>query len=369
MKSPINPTTPRTPNLLSLLLTLLKIGTIGFGGGMAMLALIREHLVKRRGWISDEDLSVAVAMGQILPGPFVPNYVEYIGYKLFRLRGMILSVIFFLLPSYTITLLLSFFYFKYQRVSFLDNAFSFISPAIPAVLLYCAIRMGRDYLRDFSFGLFSCLAFFGLYFQLEIFLVIALLGLFGIIWQGAIKSKRRLFSFSLLLLLELGYVFLKIGALIFGGGFAAIPFIEREVVTGRGWLSPKTFIDGVAISQITPGPVAILATFVGYGVGGILGSLITTIACFLPSFLMLYFLIKVYERVKENFYLKSFLSGVKPGIVGIILFACFSLGRASILDIKSVVIAIASFILLFWIEPVFIIIGLGVLGIILGRAV
>ncbi len=366
MINPSEPKIDKTLSLNSLLFTFLKIGAIGFGGGMAMLALLREHLVKRKGWISDDDLTTAVAMGQILPGPFVPNYVEFIGYKLFRLKGMILSVISFLIPSYSVTLLLSFLYFQYQRVALLDNAFSFLSPAIPALLLYSAVRMGRDYFKDFLSYIFCLLAFFGLYFQLELFLVIGLLGFLGIVRQGITKSPRQLFAFSPILLLELCYVFLKIGALIFGGGFAAIPFIEREVVTGRGWLTSKAFIDGVAISQITPGPVAILATFVGYGVGGILGSFVATISVFLPSFLMLFFLIKVYERVKENFYVKSFLSGVKPGIVGVILFAAFSLGRASIVDIRSIIVAVIAFISLWQIEPVFIILGLGVLGIILG---
>ncbi|MEO0102310.1 MAG: chromate efflux transporter [candidate division WOR-3 bacterium] len=355
--------------LKSLLLTLLKIGAIGFGGGMAMLGLLREHLVKRKNWLSDNDLSVAVAMGQILPGPFVPNYVEYIGYKLFRLKGMILSVIFFLFPSYLITLFLSFFYFHYQKVSLLEDAFTFISPAIPAILFYCAIRMGKDYIKNLSSLFFSFIAFWGLYFKLELFFVIALLGFLGI-FLARIRQRKfvsSLFSFSPILLLQLFYIFLKIGALIFGGGFAAIPFIEKEVVTSRGLLTSKAFIDGVAISQITPGPVAILATFVGYGVGGILGSLVATIAIFLPSFIMLFFLIKVYEKIRENFYVKSFLSGVKPGIVGILLFSAFSLGKIAIFDLKTLIIALLSFSLLFFLEPIFIIFGLGILGIISGR--
>jgi chromate transporter len=356
----------KPPSLSSLLFTLLKIGAIGFGGGMAMLALIREELVKRKGWVRDDDLAVAVAMGQILPGPFVPNYVEYLGYKLFRLKGMVLSVIFFLFPSFLITLLLSFFYFHFQGANLLSRSFLFIAPSIPALLLFCAIRMGRDYLRNIFSSLFAFLAFLGLYFKLELFLVITLLGLLGILWGMSQKtSPFKLFSLSFLLLCQLGFIFLKIGALIFGGGYAAIPFIEREVVLNRGWLTGKAFIDGVAISQITPGPVAILATFVGYGVGGILGSLVATVSIFLPSFLMLLFLIKLYERIKDNFYVQSFLAGVKPGIVGIILFASFSLGKTAFVDLKSVVIAILSFILLFFFEPVFIIIGLGVLGFLL----
>lgn len=355
------------PTTKSLLFTFLKIGAIGFGGGVAMLGLIREHLVKRKNWISDDDLSVAVAMGQILPGPFVPNYVEYIGYKLFRLKGMILSPIFFLFPSYLITLLLSIFYFRFQRVGLLEDAFSFISPAIPAIILYCAIRMGKDYLKDFLSLLFFLIAFFSLYFKLELFLVVTLLGFFGIFLNKIRQPKVNLFfSFSPILLLQLFSIFLKIGALIFGGGFAAIPFIEKEIVKSRGWLNSQTFIDGVAISQITPGPVAILATFVGYGVGGILGSLVATTAIFLPSFLMLFFLIKVYERIKENFYVKSFLSGVKPGIVGILIFSAFSLGKVAIFDPRTSVIALLSFFLLFFLEPIFIILGLGILGIILG---
>lgn len=311
-------------SLKELIFVFFKIGLFGFGGGMAMVSLIREYFVKKKGWISDEELLTAVAIGQMLPGPFVPNYVEFIGYSLRKVKGMILSVVSFLLPTYFITLILSILYFRYQELKVMEKIYKYLLPVIPAILFWGGLNLIKFFFKEkeidnkfFSLGIII-LAYLLLSFKTEIFFIIIICGFLGIIIKW-LKDKESLnFLFSFLPLFILFFLFFKIGALTFGGGYVAIPFIKQEFVDFRHYLSEKEFLVGVGISQITPGPVAIIATFIGYKLGGILGSIIATIAIFLPSGIMLYFVIKLYQKIKKNFYIQSFLFGVKPAIVGFI---------------------------------------------------
>jgi chromate transporter len=163
---------------------------------------------------------------------------------------------------------------------------------------------------------------------------------------------------------ELAYVFLKVGTVIFGGGFAAIPFLQHEVVDVHHWLSMREFIDGVALGQITPGPVAITAAFIGYKVLGFWGALIAALGTFLPSSLMLWGLIHVYRRVSSNALVQGFLSGVMPAVTGMILTATVFVGRTAINgSVQAVVAPLALCLLLrYRIEPVWLILGGALVG-------
>ncbi|MEO0089088.1 MAG: chromate efflux transporter [candidate division WOR-3 bacterium] len=340
-----------------------KIGLIGFGGGMAMLSLIREYCVKKKCWINDDELLTAVAIGQMLPGPFVPNYVEFIGYSLRRVKGMIISVVSFLLPTYFITLILSILYFHYQELKVIEKIYKYLLPVIPAILFWGGLNLIKIFFKKkeiseifFSIGIII-LAYLLLSLKIEVFFIIIICGFLGIIIKW-LKDKEFLNFFSLLPLFILFSLFFKIGALIFGGGYAAIPFIKQEFVDFRQCLSEKDFLVGVGISQITPGPVAIIATFIGYKLGGILGSIIATIAIFLPSGIMLYFVIRLYQKIEKNFYIQSFLFGVKPAIIGFIfqtsIFFFLKIINNWWLTIFSLIIFI--FLIITNIEPFYIII-------------
>jgi len=372
-----------------LILVFLKIGTIGFGGGVAMLALIRQNIVQKLKWITDDELSIAVAMGQMTPGPFVPNYVEYIGYHLRGLNGMIISVLAFLFPSFLAMIILSFLYFRFQSILILQHIFSGIQPVIAGILLWASLEIGKANVRNWRALLITAIAFIALVVKIDVLLTVIVCGILGIIFYG---KKKNIPIISLVLMLwsttilalptktevlppknfiaaiarafELFGVFFKIGAIIFGGGFAAIPFIKNEVVDLRHWLTAKEFIDGVALGQITPGPVAITATFVGYKVLGIFGAIIATLGIFLPSFFILLLLIKIYQKIKDKPLVQDFLAGVKPAIVGMILAATVFIGKNSILNYWAGILALLSFLLLvrFKLDPIWLILGGGILG-------
>jgi len=364
---------------------------------MAMLAILREHVLNRRKWLSETEFMTAVAMAQMVPGPFIPNVVEYIGFRLRGFKGMLLAAVSFLLPSVLAILVLSIVYFRYGNIPAVQAAFRGIGPVVCAILLVATGQLARNSVRSWRSVLIGSLAFAALLVRIDVLLTIAVCGALGILlftfWGHDSSScpPRRLHAFVpwffapwfvpaayalqpehavgavLRRAGELLGVFLKIGTIVWGGGFAAIPFIRCEVVDARHWLTAREFIDGVALGQITPGPVAITATFVGYRVLGIAGALLSTIAMFLPSFVILLLLLRVYDRIREHYLVRGFLHGIMPAVVGMLLSAAVVIGRDSITTLPAAGLGLLGLVLLAVVrlDPVWLVLGGGVLGILL----
>lgn len=170
------------------------------------------------------------------------------------------------------------------------------------------------------------------------------------------------------LLLKLSWVFLKIGTFTFGGGIVIIPMIENEVVNNYGWLTKAEFIDAITLGQITPGPIIISATFIGYKVCGIVGATIATASVILPSFIMICLATEAIKKFRENKILANFLRGARIAVIGMVFDAGVSIGRSSLVDIKTVLIAAASIICLFKykINPIWVLLGAGMVGLVWG---
>ena len=169
-------------------------------------------------------------------------------------------------------------------------------------------------------------------------------------------------------LLKLSWVFLKIGTFTFGGGIVIIPMIENEVVNNYGWLTKAEFIDAVTLGQITPGPIIISATFIGYKVCGIVGATIATASVILPSFIMICLATEAIKKFRENKILANFLRGARVAVIGMVFDAGVSIGRSSLVDLKTVLIATASIICLFKykINPIWVLLGAAMVGLVWG---
>ena len=167
-------------------------------------------------------------------------------------------------------------------------------------------------------------------------------------------------------LLRLSWVFLKIGTFTFGGGMVIIPLVENEVVVKYGWLTKAEFIDAVTLGQITPGPVIISATFIGYKACGILGAIVSTLSVILPSFVMICLATAAIKKFRENKILTNFLRGARVAVIGMIFDAGVSIGRSSLVDIKTVLIVALSIICLFKykVNPIWILLGAGIVGLV-----
>lgn len=169
-------------------------------------------------------------------------------------------------------------------------------------------------------------------------------------------------------LFKLTWVFLKIGTFTFGGGFVMIPMIENDVVNTYGWLTKAEFVDAVTLGQITPGPVIISATFIGYKAYGILGATVATVSVIFPSFVMICLATAAIKRFRENKILANFLRGARVAVIGLVLDAGVSIGRSSVVDLTTVLIAAASIICLFKykVNPIWVLLGAGTIGLIFG---
>ncbi|MBW8035970.1 MAG: chromate transporter [Planctomycetes bacterium] len=167
-------------------------------------------------------------------------------------------------------------------------------------------------------------------------------------------------------LFQLAWVFLKIGACSFGGGIVMIPMIEQEVVNNYAWLTKTEFIDAVTLGQITPGPVIISGTFIGYKACGILGAIVATASVILPSFIMICLATEMIKKFRENKILANFLRGARIAVIGMVFDAGVSIGRGSLVDTKTVLIAVASIICLFKykLNPIWVLLGAGIVGLI-----
>src|ERR1051325_9275406 len=408
----------RTATLGGLFLSFLKIGLVGFGGGVAVLAQIRTLTVRKRRWLTDSDFAEAVALAQSLPGTSAGNSVTYIGLRLRGWRGAIVSMSGFILPSMLMMIALAIVYKHIGSLSDVQQFFHGLNGAVVALILVTAWRMGKNILTKRWQWLLGVLAFLAVaILEATVLEVVFASGLIGIYvdsfgekqlqqWRSlrtVVRRRRRararlvrqrptrlkehravqpdeereesttFRSISVLavampllaklgLLITLSAIFLRMGSVTFGGGLVMLPLIESEVVNTHHWLTHQEFADATALGQMTPGPVLITATFVGYRVAGTLGALVATISIFLPAFLMTIAAASSLRRFRSNEQVQSFLRGIAPAVVGLLVAAALSVGRAGIHTwIGLTIMIIAMFTLIrFRPNPFWVILGAGV---------
>jgi len=338
-----------------------------------MLALLRQECVQRKKYITDDDLCTGVAIGQMLPGPFIPNYCEYIGYHLFGIRGSLVGAIALLTPSFVLMCILSYLYLMYQTLPGVTYIFKGIGAVITAILLWASYDMGKVLIKDTKGVIIFICACALFLLRFDPILTVLICGVFRIILDRVSTRSTMLlaiplFAFDWKTALKLAWVFLKIGAIIFGGGYGAIPFIKNEVCTVHGWLTAREFIDGVALGQMTPGPVAITATFVGFKVMGFPGALIASICIFLPSFIMLLILVHIYRKIHTNSLVLSFFNGIKSAVVAILLTTGFLFVSLNWFTIPYGIFGFVILIILLFkrVEPALLILAGAVFGLIVG---
>jgi chromate transporter len=169
---------------------------------------------------------------------------------------------------------------------------------------------------------------------------------------------------SILLNLYLGYLFIKIGLFTFGGGYGMIPIMHQEFVERLHWLTPSQFLDAAAIGQITPGPVAIMATFIGYKVNGIFGAIAATIGIFIPSIIIVYLAGKFFARYRKSHLMENILPTINATVVGLLAAAAVMLAKPAIIDIPTAGIVVVTFIVVTFtkISPTWLILGGGIFG-------
>ena len=463
--------------------TFFKLGATGFGGGLAVIAHVRRVVVYKNRWMSEEEFLDAVSLAQSLPGANTANAITYIGLKLCGIRGAMVSVTSFVLPSFLAMIGLAVAYGYLKNIPDAQKVFQGFNAAVVGLIAATTVRLGQSAMQQqWRLELGVAAGFMLIFTQTTVAEVVLLAGIVGILihsykarartnirqrWRkerqvrarGAVAEQQarehaaemmehadeptelgadyqlevslpetpspeqspneadnksnekagdeevrneqperppaneeapcapdsdkkgtgaKLRSIALLPLIfllawpvlekmitvwHLITIFLRVGTVTFGGGYVMVPQIETDVVQINKWMDHQTFADGVAFGQITPGPVLITSAFIGYKVAGIIGAVMTTIAAFLPSFLMTMIAGASINRFRANFHVQAFLAGVAPAVVGMLAAAGVTMAKSGVSGPIGFGIATLSCLLMLRakLNPVVIIFGCGLL--------
>jgi len=345
----------------------LRLGAVGFGGPQAHIAMQNDEVVVRRGWLTSEEFAQGLAVCEMLPGPASTQMGIYIGYVRAGAIGAIVAGLSFIAPAFAIVVALAWGYFRFQGVPQLDALFLGIFPVVVAIVAAFGWKLSRKAIRHPThWGIVAGAFVLAAFASLDVPWIFAIAGAIGLLL--AVLSKRagsggsggngawllpmsgaqwlagvatiapadvlaigsfwggdRIAEFAL----PLAGFFLKAGSAIFGGGLTIIPLLEFEVVERFGWLTGDEFLSGVAIGQLSPGPVVLTAAFVGYKVAGVLGALVATVAIFTPSFGFIILAAPLLRRLTKNAWVKAFLQGVTPAVLGTIAAAMLPIARSA----------------------------------------
>ncbi|ELR97927.1 chromate efflux transporter [Gloeocapsa sp. PCC 73106] len=369
-----------------------KLGLIGFGGPQAHIAMIHEEAVGRRGWFTEEEFLEGVAICEMLPGPASTQMGIYTGYIRGGQLGALVAGICFVLPAFLIVVTLSWAYFRFQGVPQINDIFLGVSPVVIAIIWAFCWKLFKKALSGWQSVAIAIAVFIATsVFQINILLQFILAGIVGLIIYAPKRTTLNSWLWPLFMLnlpvssfwgkerigeffLPLMTFFLKVGSFIFGGGLVIIPLLEFEVVHQMQWLTSNQFINGVAIGEITPGPVVITAAFIGYRVAGVLGALVATIGIFTPSFIFIMLAAPFLARIRRNPRIQSFLKGVTPAVLGAVAGATIPLARAAFIQdteaksVIAVIIGLISLIMLIrWRRPTWQLVpGGAIVGLIVG---
>jgi chromate transporter len=360
---------PPVPSLRDIFLTFFKIGFTAFGP--AMMAETKKIIVMRKGWLKEQEFLDGLALAQFLPGATFVTLTVFMGYRIRRLAGAAASFAGFLLPPFTLMVLLSALYFRYSGLSLVETAFRGVEAVVVALIANAVLDLGRSVIKDRQTALVAVVSLVVAWFKQNIFINILIAVVLGVILFVPWKEKRNnrktvlnvpkdmfhwretavvlavtgtiaaLSSFYPLLL-DLEGVFFRIGFLVFGNGFTMIPLIQQEVVDVHHWLDLSQFTAGIALGQITPGPIVITATYVGYKVAGFWGALAATGGIFAPCFILVMLVMPIYKKIKGNPWIKAVFNGVLASFVGLMIMVVVGMARHSLTDPATVVLSLAA---------------------------
>jgi chromate transporter len=367
----------------------LRLGTVGFGGPIALSAAMQRDLVEERRWITPDEYREGLALAQLAPGPLAAQLAIYLGWLRRGVLGATVTGVAFVSPSLLMVLVLAWLYLRYGGLPWMQAAFYGIGAAVIAIIARGAMKLaertvGRDLLLASVMLVNAAVVAWT---ERELVWVFAMSGLVVPLFRlarppvpsGTVASLFLPWAWWVTGLhgvadqATLGRVFAffaKASLVVFGSGLAVVPFLHGGVVTSFGWLTERQFLDAVAVSMITPGPVVITVAFIGYLVAGPLGGLVAAFGMFLPTYLAVVLVAPWFRRVMANRALRSAVDGVTAAAAGAIAGAVVVLGRRALIDGQTWGIALLTLVLLWRMrripEPA-LILGAGAAGLLLVR--
>jgi chromate transporter len=359
-------TPAETPSysLLELFAYFLKLGSIGFGGPVALTGYMHRDLVERRRWVTQAEYKDGLALAQLAPGPLAAQLAIYLGFVHHGVLGATLAGIAFVIPSFVIVVVGGWIYVTYAGLAWIQDVFYAVGAAVIGIIAYSAFKLttrtiGRDPLL---LSIFAVLAIFTAVTRTEEIGMFLGAGLLVVLirtpprllpWAQGGAAALWMAPFGLLdgrpippakgsTLVDIAVFFSKAGAFVFGSGLAIVPFLYGGVVEEFGWLNEREFLDAVAVALITPGPVVITTGFIGFLVAGFPGATIAAVATFLPCYVLTVVPAPWFRKHGRRPGIAAFVDGVTAAAIGAITGAVFVLGRGSITDVTTAVIALVT---------------------------
>jgi chromate transporter len=329
----------------------LRLGFAGFGGPLVHIAMMETEVVERRRWLSKQEFLDGLALCQMLPGPASTQLGVLICHARGGLCGALLGGAAFILPGFCVMLAFTLLYERWGALPALGPVFTGIAPAVVAVILFSAWRLGRSAVTRADMALLCAAGFVltaWLRFDTALTLILCGAAAAGLrrLTTGAATARAwvlpALVTASPEVYVRLAWLWIKMGALVYGGGYVIIPVVRGEAVQRFGWMSDRVFLDGLALGQMTPGPIVNLSVFVGYQAGGLLGSIVAALGVFAPAFAVVLVAVPLMSRVKHLSWMKDFLAGVNASVVGAIVAATIPLARSAVVSPFTAVVGLAS---------------------------
>jgi chromate transporter len=333
---------PAAPGLGEIAAAFLKIGALSYGGP-AILGVMQSEIQEERRWLSKEAFLEGLALVNMLPGPPAAQLSIYIGHACRGWRGGVVAGLCFMLPAFIILMSLTWAYMAYGSFAFARHAFYGLGPAVLAIFAFAVWRLAKVVARSpAQIAIAATSAVLLASAPIGIAPVLLLAGCIGVALYhsrtgglgaavvtivavaGAHVAHPTAAQVSAAAveapgLWQLALFFLKVGAFTFGGGITILAFVQDQMVNQFHWLSDREFIDGLALGQLTPGPILMLAAYIGYRLAGATGAVVSACAIFLPAFVLMLSIVPMFTRLKELVWLKAAMRGITSAVIGVLV--------------------------------------------------
>jgi chromate transporter len=395
---------PIGERLRILLVLFLKLGAISFGGPAAAIALMEEEVVRKRQWITRQQFLDMLGLTNLIPGPNSTEMAINVGFVRAGWMGLAVAGAGFIAPAALITAAVAWAYIRFGTLPLAESLLAGVKPTVIAVIANGVWRLGKTAVRDLWLGLLGAVAMAVFLLKFSPLAILVCGGAIGMVAKQILtfrhaKSSGRTPLSSVLILLKkpllmpllagipaaaitaasattrvplsrLAWFFLKVGAVLYGGGYVLFAFVEQGLVRDLHWLTQQQVLDAIAIGQFTPGPVLSTATFIGYLLGGGWGALVATVAIFLPSFLYIAALGPILPKLRRSSWMAAFLDSVNVCAVALMAGVTIRLAGDALRGWPMLLIAVASLAALWkWkVNPAWVVLGGGVAGILLAFA-
>ncbi|WP_375771634.1 chromate efflux transporter [Archangium gephyra] len=380
----------QTGALRELALLFLRLGTTAFGGPAAHIAMMEDEVVRRRKWLTREEFLDLLGAANLIPGPNSTELAIHIGHRRAGWSGLVVAGTCFILPAFLIVSAIGWVYTRFGQLPRVGHVLYGVKPVIIAVVLQAIWGLARGAAKTKLLaavgGVCVALGFLGV----NELLLLVLAGGFVTLWRlgtrkpggggtappavkallpglplGGVVAATAAKGFSLG---GLFLFFLKVGSILYGSGYVLLAFLRADLVERWGWLTEAQLLDAVAVGQVTPGPVFTTATFIGYVLGGPSGAVVATVGIFLPAFFFVAVSGPLVPRMRRSWVAGAFLDGVNVASLALMATVTWQLGRAALVDVWTVGLALASAVLLirYRVNSAWLVLGGAVVGLLVG---